>query len=212
MANSTCAGVAQANILRVSRLMGASGYLDAGASNLYVTDSVIELGSTPVYAADTDLEQQNGSGNVCVSYSRDGSYKRHDLTTSLCTLDAELLEMLTSATTITSGGNTVGAKFGTAANTGWVCVELFQTVIEDGSPTGEYVVWVYPKCQFKRGQTTRNNGLLTIPLTGRAFVNNNIGLGPDGTWPTVMNEPDSFFITSTLPTAQCGYSSAAVGS
>lgn len=210
--NQTCVGVVQANILRVSRLTGAAGYLDAGASNLYVTSSIVELGSTPVFDTDTDLTQPNGSGDTCVSYAKDGSYKRHDLTASLCELDAELLEMLTGATLVTSGGDTVGAKFGTEPNTGWVCVELFSTVVEDGSPTGEYVVWVYPKCQFRRGQTTRNNGILTVPLTGKAFVNRNIGLGPDGTWPAVMDEPDSFYITSTLPTAACGYGVLGVGS
>lgn len=210
--NSTCVGVIQTNILRVTRLTGPAGYLDAGASNLYVTDSVIEFSDTPVYAADTDLEQLNGAGNVCVSYSRDGDYKRHDLTTSLCKYDAELLELLTSATLITSGGNTIGSKFGTAVNTGWVCLELFQTVIEDGSATGEYLVTVHPKCQFKRGQTSRSNGIQTYPLTGKSFVNRNVGLGPAGDWPAVADEPGTEFIVSSIPAAACGYATAAVGS
>jgi len=211
MANNTCVGAVQTNILRVSRLLPL-GYIDAGASNLYITDSVIEIGSTPVYSADTDLEQQNGSGVVCTSYSKVGSYKRHDLTMSLCTLDAELLELLTAATLVTSGGDTIGAKFGTDENTEYVCLEAWQLVIVDGTQTGEYVHWVWPKCQFTRGQTTRNNGILTLPLTGKAFVNRNVGLGPAGDWPAVLDEPDSFYIDSSIPVAACGYAEASVGS
>ncbi len=211
MANNTCVGAVQTNLIRVARLT-ATGHLDAGANNLYRTDSVIEIVSTPVYAADTDLEQVNGGGAVCVSYSADGDYKRHDLTMNLCTLDAELLELLTTATLITSGGDTIGNKFGTDTAVNYVCLEAWQTVVEDGTGTGEYVHWVWPKVTFKRGQTTRSNGILTTPLTGKAFVNRNVGLGPAGDWPAVLDEPDSWYIDSAIPAANCGYITAGVGS
>jgi len=209
--NTTCVGAVQTNVLRISRLT-STFHIDAGASNLYTTDSVIEIVSNPIYGADTDLEQQNGSGDVCVSFSRDGTYKRHDLTMSLCTLDAQLLELLANEILVTSGGNDIGSRFNTEANDQWVCLEAWQSVVEDGSTTGEYVHWIWPKCQFRRGQTTRNNGILTVPLSGKAFFNPNIGLGPAGDWPTTFKEPDSWYIDSSHPAAQCQYQSAATGS
>lgn len=212
MANNTCVGAVQTNLIRVSRLLTGK-WIDAGAANLYRTDSVIEIVSNPVYTTGAELEQQNGSGAVCVSYKAADSYKRHDLTMSLCTLDAELLEMLTGATLVTSGGNTVGAKFADDPDTAdYVCLEAWQLVIEDGAHTGEYIHWVWPKVRFRQGQTTRNNGVLTIPLSGEAFINRHVGLGPAGDWPAVLDVPDSWYVDTVIPTAVCGYQTAGTGS
>jgi hypothetical protein len=211
MANETCVGAVQTNLIRVARTLTA-GYIDAGANNLYRTDSVIEIGSTPVYTEGSDLEQRNGSDVVCVAYKGPDSYKRHDLTMSLCTLDAELLEMLTGATVITSGGDSIGSLFPTDPNTNYICLEAWQTVIEDGEPTGEYVHWIWPRVRFRAGQTTRNNGILTVPLVGTAFANSNVGLGPAGDWPVAMTSPENWYVDTDLPTTFCGYLTASTGS
>lgn len=211
MANQTCVGAVQTNLLRVTRLT-SGGYPDAGATNGYRTDSVIEIGSTPVYADATEIEQRNGSDIVCVSYKGADSYKRHDLTSSLCLLDAELLEMLTGSTLVTDGGNTVGSRFQTDPNTDYVCVEAWQTVIEDAEPTGEYVHWVWPKTRWRQGQRTLNNGVLTIPLIGTAFPNSNIGTGPAGDWPAALTSPENWFVDDTIPASSCGYVSVSTGS
>lgn len=212
MANNTCVGAVQLNVLRVSRLL-AGGWIDAGASNLYTTDSAIEVVSTPVYADGSDLEQRNGSDEVCVSYKGPDSYKRHDLTASLCTWDAELLELLCSDNLITSAGNTIGAQFETDPNTAYVCIEGWQTVIEGGEPTGEYIRTVWPRTRWRHGARTRNSGISTIPLVGTGFANQNVGLGPAGDWPTQMRAPENWWVTTVAPPAAvCGYQTAGVGS
>lgn len=210
MANNTCVGGVQLNMLRVTRLT-ALGYPDAGATNLYVTDSVVEITANPVYKTGAEIEQENGAGALCTSYKVPDSYKRHDMGTTLCKADAELLELLTSNTLITSGGNTIGSQFGTALGD-YVCIEGWQTIIEDAEPTGEYLHWIWPKVRFRHGQRTLNSGAVVFPLVGEGYPNSNIGLGPAGNWPTAMTAPESYYVDSSIPTAFCGYQTAASGS
>lgn len=212
MTNNTCVGAVQLNVLRVSRLL-SGGWIDAGSSNLYTTDSAIEVGVTPVYADATELEQRNGSDVVCVAYKGPDSFKRLDLTMSLCTWDAELLEMLCGQDRILSGGNTIGSQLQTDPNSDFVCLEGWQTVIEGGEPTGEYIHLVWPRTRWRPGASTRNNGISTVPLVGTGFANANIGLGPAGDWPQAMRAPENWWVTNTTPPdAVCGYQTASVGS
>lgn len=212
MANHTDIGAVQLNVLRISRLL-AGGWIDAGASNLYTTDAAIEVVSNPIYTDGSDLEQRNGSDVVCNSYIGPDSYKRHDLTASLCRWDAELLEMLCSQDLIVSGGHTIGSHFQTDPNTDYVCVEGWQTVIDNGEPTGEYVHVVWPRTRWRPASTPRNNGISTVPIVGRGFPNRNVGLGPAGDWPEPMRAPENWWITSTAPpVAVTGYQTSAVGS
>lgn len=210
MANNTCVGGVQLNLVRVTRLT-ALGYPDAGATNLYRSDSVIEIGANPVYKTGAEIEQENGAGALCVSYKVPDSYKRHDMTSSLCRADAELLELLTGSTLITSGGNTIGAQFSRDI-ADFICLEGWQTIIDDGEPTGEYLHWVWPKVRFRHGQRTLNSGAVVFPLVGEGYPNSNIGLGPAGDWPRAMNEPEQYYVDSSIPTAVCGYQTASSGS
>lgn len=210
MANNTCVGGVQTNLIRASRLLPA-GYIDAGSSNGYRTDSVVEIGATPNYKTGSEIEQENGSGALCTSYKIPDSYKRHDMSMTLCQADAELLELLTGATVITEGGNSIGSKFSREIGD-FICLEAWQTIIEDTEPTGEYLHWVWPRVRFRPAARTLNSGAVVFPLTGEGYPNSNIGLGPVGDWPTVMNEPENWFVDDAIPTSLCGYITLAVGS
>lgn len=211
MANQSRVGAVQTNMIRVTELLDA-GYPDAGASNMYVTDNIIEIGSNPNFEAGDDLSQKNGGGVVCVSFKGPDSYKFHDMTATLCELDAELLNLLTGATMVSSGGNVVGSQFQVDPDVPYVALEAWQTVVEGGEPTGEYVHWIWPRTRWRQGQTTRNNGILTIPIVGTAFANSNFGRGPAGDYPANMTAPENWYIDTAIPVASDERQTVSTGS
>lgn len=205
-----CLSAVMACRLRVARLHD-DGTLDPGAENLYVSDAIISIGSDPDVEAGTVLTQKNGCGRVCVRRRSDDETLAYNLTMSLCQLDAELIEMLTGATLITVGGVTVGLqrpKQGDAKPL--VCVEAWQearNATEQATFGGALLWWhwAWPKVKWTAGQHTLEEGVLTVPLTGYAEENDQMGTGPAADWPDLITAAESFWLDDAIPDAVCGY-------
>lgn len=205
-----CLTSVYAERLRVVRLH-ADGSLDPGTENMYVTDALISIGSEPEIEAGEELTQRNGGGAICVTASGDDSIRRFNLTLSLCQLDSELIEMLTGATLIESGGVTVGLQMPRQGDVQpIVCVEAWsqaRTASEQASEDGSnlWFHWVWPKVRWTIGGHTLENGILTVPLTGKAEENDSMGLGPAADWPAVITAAEAWFLDDDEPAAVCGY-------
>lgn len=210
MAND-CLPQVQACAMRVARL-DTDGVPLPGASNLYVTDALVSLDVSPVYTDGDEIEEKNANGDVCVSYVSDDSFKRYDVTLSLCTPDPELVEMLTDGgTVLTSGAATgyAGPSIGTLTGDG-MSIELWSKRITDGilDVTYPYARWVYPRVKNLRlGSYQHANGAILPQITGRAYENPNWFDGPANDWPVASDRAMQFLPVglSDKPTPSCGY-------
>lgn len=205
-----CLSSVRARRLRIARLH-EDGTLDPGTDNLYVSDGLISIGTSPEIEAGEEITQRNGSGDICVYVSGDDEIKRFNLTLTLCQLDSELLEMLTGATLITAGGITVGLQMPKIGeDKPRVCVEAWtearvsrSQASEDGSLLWWHFVW--PNVKWTIGDFTLDTNPANIPLNGKAEENDNMGTGPEMDWPDLITSAQSWFLDDEIPAAVCGY-------
>lgn len=210
LAAHRCLSSVRARRLRVARLH-EDGTLDPGTENLYISDALLSIGTSPEIEAGEELVQRNGSGEICVYVSGDDEVKRYNLTLTLCQLDSELLEMLTGATLITNGGITVGVQMPRIGDTKpRVCVEAWseartsrQQASEDGSVLWWH--WVWPNVKWTIGDFTLEAGILNVPLNGKAEENDSMGTGPAADWPDLITSAQAWFLDDEIPDAVCGY-------
>ena len=212
MANN-CARQVQACAIRVARLDGA-GVPDPGASNLYVTDALTQLGVEPVIAEGDEFEVKNACGEVCVNVKDCDRLRRLDLTLGLCYPDPELQELLAGGTVLTSG-DAVGYAFpelGAAACPNGVSVELWTKRYDTGGSLDAdfpYEWYVLPKTFWQHSTRTFENGPITIEFQGFAVENENWFDGPLNDWPVASTAVMQSIPTATLPTTACGYQTIA---
>lgn len=215
MANNTCLGSIKAVALRAGRL-AASGAPSAGATNMYTSSSLIELGMAIQVDQGTERQVKNGSGDICQILREPDKIKGLDLTMQLCELDAELLEMLTGATIITSGGSTIGhmaPAVGGQANPNGVSLEAWSWGWDGAARAGDAIAdpvflhWVFPLTRFTLGTITLNEDFMNIPLTGKVEENPSIGTGPNNDLPAALaaGRLYSVYETATVPAGNCGY-------
>jgi hypothetical protein len=203
--------------MRVTRLLD-DGSPDAGSNNLYVTDALTTLTATPVYADADEIEVKNACGVVCVSAIGDDTFKRLDVTLSLCTPDPQLAELLTGGSVLSPPGGGSGYAYpevGTAPGQA-VSIELWAKRIDpttgDLASDFPYNRWLFPKVKNLRvGERTFENGAFASPYSGRAFGNTEWYDGPEADWPypTVQSSRVAQFIpVTTIPDTACGYQTA----
>lgn len=204
-----CLPSIQACAMRVSRL-DTDGVPLPGASNLYVTEGIIELTATPDVSAGDEVEVKNGKGDICISYREEDKIKRLNVDLMICAPDPELTELLAGGAVQTSGA-AVGYKM-EALNVGTdrtgVSIELWsRRVSSDGDSDAEFpYLWhVYPKVKLKIGARRFFNGALENPFNGFAIENPNWFDGPANDWPVDSDRAYAFLPTASLPDADCGY-------
>lgn len=196
--------------LRAARL-DTDGSFQTGADNLYEMTEVLTLGVSEEILEGARTTLENGCGSVCFNRKRPNRILGETLALELCHLDAELLELMTGGTLLTSGGNTVGFE-PPAFDDSTVSVALeVWTMAWDGdeqATDGGDLLWIrhgYPKVTWTIGNRTFQNEVLRVPLTGDAVSNSQFGTGPLGDWPAAISEPGAFFYDTTIPSGTCGY-------
>lgn len=205
-----CLAEAMACRIRVARL-NDDGSLDPGTENLYVSDAIISVGTSPDVEAGEVLTQRNGCGNICVRRRSDDETVAYNLTLALCQLDSELIELLTGATLITQGGVTVGLqrpKVGSVKPA--VSFEVWseaRTAAGQASFDGALLWWhwVWPHVKWTAGDSSLEAGVLNVAVTGYAEENENMGTGPAADWPDLITAAEAFFLDDDIPDSVCGY-------
>lgn len=186
MAGADGAGSVQALRMRIARL-AADGTTPAGASNMYVTDTIVKIDTKPEYVAGDDIEEKNGSGALCLTYQTQDVLKRIGITLTICTMDEELAELLGGGTVLTSTGNTVGyamPAIGQPAMPNGISIEFWTLAIINGAPaaTNPYRWWALPRAYLKRVDASYDaKGHLPV-FEGYANENPNWGNGPNNDW------------------------------
>lgn len=198
-------GQVQAFRTRVS-LLDSNGVPTPGASNSYVSGSIVTLAVTPVYKDGDHLEQSNGEGTLCVNFDGPDSLLRCDFTLDICKPDPYLQSLLVEGSKLltATGLPTTTGNTGVAADLdrpyGWampaigpitsrrVSIEVWtKRVDEDGELKDlyPYAWWVLPSTKRRRlGQSTLGNNVIVPQITGKAYENANWFDGPRENWPT----------------------------
>lgn len=224
---SECFASLQVCGIRVARL-NAAGAPVAGSSSGYVSDAMISVDVGLEVTTGDDLEVKNGCGSLCAAFKDCDRLKRVTLGMTLCQLDTELIELLTGATTFTSGGSAIGLQL---PSTGADCpvgasFEVW-TKAWDGGEQGvaasvggaTYFHFVFPRTKWRIGNFTLENKFLEAKLEGFGEENSQITAnGPFNDWPAAVagaggvTRIGGWFYDDAPPTAQCGYIPVAAGS
>lgn len=212
MANNTCLSVLKLAAIRTG-LLDDAGVPDPGSANLYSAKGIL-FGFTPQFPNRESFEQVDGEGDTCAKFT--GPPKAPDsvdLTMNLCTLDAELIQMLTGGTTVTESYNTTGylAPTDDTVNSNGVFIEAWAYAWSGrqralvGSAPG-FWRFAFPKTTWEQGQIQLENGISVIPLTGVAEPNSGFATGiSSDPFPTDIGESVyGYVLTDSVPTVQCG--------
>lgn len=206
MAN-TCPGQIQACAMRVARL-DTNGVPSPGADNLVVTDSLVTMEFTPVYAEGDEFEVKNACGDVCLTFKDDDRFKRVDISSlDICELDPELFELLGGGDVLTDGEAVGYASPEVDGVSNAVSLELWAKRIVDGEQEDlfPYEWWVFPRVRLRWTARTFNNGPMSHPFQGRGTENPNWADGPANDWPVASDRVFQHIPTTSIPTTSCGY-------
>lgn len=221
MADPICFASRQICRVRIALLTQAGAPVQ-GSNNGYVTDSMVSLELSPEVAEGDEFEAKNGCGDVCQTFRDCDQVKRVGLTMSICTNDAQFLELLMGGTAFVDSGDVIGHK---AAKLGDGCVPPVSlewwTYAHDGSQQatpaalgGSPGFWhfVIPLTRWRFGDLTFENDLTMVEAEGFGEENSSItSNGPFDDWPAEVADTggaDSWYnnwIEDSLPDANCDY-------
>lgn len=208
--------------IRATRLDSNGAFVDA-VDNAVVSDAATVLTYNPSILSGEEITQRNGCGDICLDFQDDDRMRgRGDVSLVLCSLDAELLEMLVGGSVLQSAGATVGYEPPGAddAPPNGVAVEVWGWAFDtdelalNDAGTRIYRRLALPLVKFVIGEQTNENGIQLFTLNGRARTNSNFGTGPAGDWPSDVAVPGAWFWdqSGTLPTATCGTTDLVIAS
>jgi hypothetical protein len=190
-----------------------------GATNGVATSAIVRLASSPQYDTGQEYLLKNGCGDI-VAYSREQNrLKEVAITLELATKDFELIELLTGGSLIVdSTGNNIGiARRGVGkVESAYVSLEIWTTTIDANGPCQDattdpgYYRVIFPRATFTLGDSTFENGVAMVTLTGFGTNNPQWGNGPWNDYPgtTVLDPktPEAIVLDATgPPTLTNGY-------
>lgn len=148
---SVCASPIKAEVARFTLLDQCGVPITGPGSAQVVTDSFTEITNTPNYESGTRFLQRKANGEPCVNEQDPGFLNWVEQTTNLCTLDVDLIAMVTGEDTINEGSadpEFIGVQFGEGLLNAKFSKEVWQPVSGEGAcdPEGnqQYVYWAFP--------------------------------------------------------------------
>lgn len=202
--------------LRVARL-DAAGLTPAGASNMYVTNTLVKVTFTPVYESGDEVTKKDGQGNLCLNIKQPDTFKRVDINSvELCAEDPELVEMLGGGAIITDTGDTIGyaaPAVGLDPVPNGVSLEVWTRRFVDNEPAAlPYAHYVFPKVKLKPLAKSIEATPMATDFEGEGYENSGWGNGPANDWPVgaVSNRAYQWIAEATAPTGALGYQATPV--
>lgn len=209
MAQDYAASV-QGAVIRVCRL-AANGAPATGASASYVMQSFVRVSFTPEYEEGEEITQKAADGSICVQYKSPDTLKRVSLELAICNPDAELTEMLSGGTILTSAGQSAGYAApvaGTDPNPNGCSLEVWSYAIQNGrrAPVNPYFRWLFPSVQVRpSGDRVIENDVMANTFEGFGDGNSMFATGPGGDWNFVSNRPYQYARAAAAPVGLTGY-------
>lgn len=210
MSETSCGASVQAVGMRIA-VLEADGVPLPGAGNLYVTDALTKLDTTPVMFKGADIQQANAAGNLCVVYKVPDVLVRYDLALTVCSLDPELEHMLVGGELFQTGSVSVGGSSPPVGRRednvkAGVSVELWSKHIVNGDIDSvfPYIHWVFPRTYWQPDKTTWDNSPMERPFTGYTSENPRWFDGPANDWNFNSDRSWAWCYTQTVPVPSCG--------
>jgi len=200
--------------LRVA-LLEDGGAPDPGSESMVVTDALVRLGYQLVVTQGAKFQKKNGCGKICVDYQGQDRIDSVNLTLEVCTLDFELISLMTGADLDIIAGDARGSALPQidADLTRRVSVEAWSQAYDGDQPLTDdlgnpgYLRSIFPSTSWIEGDREYKEDVTAIILTGRGRSNANFGNGPgnDLTWGKYTSPKGEFLDFGDLPEATCGY-------
>lgn len=153
------------------------------------TAAFFEFAADPIYGNSDEIVIQSACGGVAAATKSVASLLRLDLALTLTNPDPDVIAALTSGSSITSGGLSVGYVY--PAQTGspgyGAVLEVWTKAVtldhSAATPPGPYWRFTFPKTIFTLIPGAIKDDLLDVHLDGFCTENVNAGTGPNGDWP-----------------------------
>jgi hypothetical protein len=213
--DSAVANLLKVVVMRVLRL-DTVGNLVHATDAAYLTSQAIMLQYTPKRPARERMEQINGNGDSCALYIGDPKAVTDvDMKLTLCTVDAELEELLCGGSLILDVNyGAVGYRppEDTTVNVGGVALETWSIAWNGKSRkklgnSAAYWRHVFPLTSWERDQTTLQNALDNPSFTGNGEINPSFltGLASDPIPAAIGNVPYEWYLDKAAPVGGSGY-------
>lgn len=143
-----CAAPIKAEVIRVTLLNQCGVPLVGEESAQVTTDSFTEVSNSPNYEEGQRFLQRKANGEPCVNERDAGFLNWLEQTTSICTLDPDLIAVVTGDDLVTDGLDNIGVILGGGQNDAHFSTELWQPVSGEGacdaSGLQRYIYWAFP--------------------------------------------------------------------
>jgi hypothetical protein len=193
--------------VRLTRLDECGDVIEGSCSTL-VSDCFVSVTMTGEYEAGEEFIQKNAWGELCINDKDPDILKRVSVAIQFAEINPDALDIIAQANPVISGGNTIGASFGTDINASSFALEVWtkRTGVDCTTPgTQDYGYFLAPFIRNGKvdGDITIENGALTITLMGEAFpASASWGAGPYTNNPFVEPFPQGDIFGMVVTTEQ----------
>lgn len=143
-----CATPIKAQVIRFTRVDECGVPIVGPMSAQVTSDSFTQIENAPNYEAGQRYLLRKANGQPCVNQVDPGFFNWLQQTTTLCTLDPDLIAMVTGEQLITDSDEAVGTTMGEGLLTARFSKEVWQPIAGEGAcdDTGQqlYVYWAFP--------------------------------------------------------------------
>lgn len=143
-----CEAPIKAEVARFTLLDACGAPVFGDGSAQVTTDSFIEIANAPNYEAGTRFLQRKANGEPCVNEQDPGFLNWVEQTVNLCTLDVDLIALVTGEDPIVSDTDFVGVQFGDGLLNARFSKEVWQPVAGQGACDAEgnqrWIYWAFP--------------------------------------------------------------------
>lgn len=160
--------------VRITRLDDCGNVIEGSCTTL-VSDCFVSVTLTGEYEAGDEFIQKNAYGDLCINDKDPDILKRVSVAIQFAEVNPDALDIIAEANPVISGGNTIGATFGTNVNYSSFALEVWtkRTGVDCTNPATQE--WGYFLLPFVRngkidGDITIENGALTLGVMGEAFA------------------------------------------
>ena len=214
--STTCATPIKAQVARFTRVDECGVPVIGALSAQVSTDSFTQIENAPNYEEGQRYLLRKANGEPCVNQRDAGFFNWIESTITLCTLDPDLIAMVTGEDVISDSDNNRGTTLGEGLLVSRHSLEVWQPMAGEGAcdPSGQqlYVYWAFPNfgdAQIQNFTFQNDSFTLAYRATSRrasalwdigdAYLADN----PTATWTSGRHA--AWAITSvTPPVATCG--------
>jgi hypothetical protein len=201
-----CRSVLRSCLAQFVRLDGCGAPV-TGATSKLTTKGYISIAATAQIETGDEVIVKNACGELCVNEKDCDKFKRYDLEMQFCSVDPDLIELLTPGRAIIDGTDTIGFAHGESDECDSFSVELWNAVAAQECAVGADPEWFYVAFPWVNngvvGDITFDGAALTVTVTastkgtGAAW-----GVGPSDVLPVASPALPGDHIIGVITTVQ----------